>query len=324
MGTIWRLLRYVPRPVIRFAMRAIPAGQRLRLRQRFGARIEDIPDAIVTIPDGRRFHVGPDSMYWAIWHGLDYEPEVTAICRALTRSRDVVVDAGANMGWFSTLFARLVGPAGRVVAFEPVPATFARLEEHLALNALGSNTLSIRAALADHTGTAPIRLAKPGASGTATLATVQTQQASVEVPLTTLDAELVRLELEGCEMLKIDVEGAERLVLRGAEQTLRGDRSPIIVMELNEEACVEMGYHVGDLYDELSAAGYDAFYGITSERALVRVGERKAFTALASGLSAENPLRVIQGMVVALRAGRFAARLDGLDVREASSSERSG
>ncbi len=305
-------------------MRAIPADRRLRLRQRFGARIEDIPDAIVTLSDGRRFHVGPDSMYWAIWHGLEYEPEVTAICRALTRRGDLIVDAGANMGWFTTLFAQLVGPTGRVVAFEPVLDTFARLKEHLGLNALGSIALPIRAALADRSGTAPMRPAVPGASGTAALAATPTQEATVEVPLTTLDAELVRLGLDGCEVLKIDVEGAERLVLRGAGRTLRGDRSPIIVMELNEEACAEMGYHAGDLHDELTAMGYDAFYGIASPRALVRVGERKAFAALASGPGVENPFRVIQGMVVALKTRRFAPRLGGLSVREASPLEGSG
>lgn len=69
-------------------------------------------------------------------HGGNYEVDETQLCENLLREGDVAIDGGANIGLYSLLFSRLVGEAGRVVAFEPDPTNAERLRRNLALNEL--------------------------------------------------------------------------------------------------------------------------------------------------------------------------------------------
>jgi len=71
---MWRLLRRLPPPTLTFVKRHTPSKLRFALRQSLGADYRKIPDKVIAAPDGRRFHVGPDPIYWAIHHGLEYEP----------------------------------------------------------------------------------------------------------------------------------------------------------------------------------------------------------------------------------------------------------
>src|SRR5688572_2463856 len=98
---MWRLLRLLPPSVLTFIRRNTSPRLRFAIRQRLGADYRDIPDSVISAQDGRRFHIGPDPIYWAIYQGLDYEPEATALLRRLLRRGDVVVDVGANIGWYS-------------------------------------------------------------------------------------------------------------------------------------------------------------------------------------------------------------------------------
>src|SRR5581483_5730023 len=131
MMLLWRLLRFLPPGWSTFIKRHSSSGLRFWLRQHLGADYAAIPDQVCTVPDGRRFHIGPDWAYWPLYMGMEHEPEATSAARQLVRPGDVVIDVGANYGWFTTLFAQAVGPTGHVYAFEPVPATYERLLEHL-------------------------------------------------------------------------------------------------------------------------------------------------------------------------------------------------
>ncbi|MGQ0703333.1 MAG: FkbM family methyltransferase [Gemmatimonadales bacterium] len=312
MSRVWRLLRWMPAPLLRLARQVIPADRRYRWRERFGAKVADIPDGEVTVADGRRFHIGPDSMYWAIHQGLEYEPEVTALWRSLTRAGDVAVDAGANFGWFTTLFATLAGRDGLVLAFEPVPATFARLEEHVTLNPGPARVVLRAAALAECAGTGSVTI-PAGASGEASLTSGATP-GGLAVPLVRLDDELAAIGLDGCDLLKLDVEGAELRALRGARRTLRGPRPPIILVELNAAACRSAGYEPAALYDFLHEAGYDAFFGIASGRRLVRVSGPQEFGSLAAGPAVPARRDVVPGMAVAAPRTRIVPRLEDASI----------
>src|SRR5262245_54287633 len=119
---MWRLVRFVPPGLLRLVKRHSSSRLRLWLRERLGASHENIPDRVIQASDGRWFHIGPDRVYWSLFMGLDYEPDVTAVVRRLLRSGDVAFDLGANFGWFTTLFADSVGSSGYVHAFEPLPS----------------------------------------------------------------------------------------------------------------------------------------------------------------------------------------------------------
>ena len=80
----------------------------------------------------------------------EFEPEVENVLRAFLRPGDTFVDIGANIGIFSLLAARIVGPSGRVIAFEPVPITLEKLRANILLNDLQNITV-VPAALCDET-----------------------------------------------------------------------------------------------------------------------------------------------------------------------------
>jgi len=269
---VWRFLRFIPSGALTFIKRHTPARLRFAVRQRFGADYRRIPDTIATSPDGRRFHIGPDPVYWAIHHGLDYEPEATGILRKILRADDVVLDVGANIGWYATLCATLVGGRGHVYAFEPVPATRARLEENIALNRMQDRITVVSKAVGGTMteGTMHVLAAGPawaslsplGASLTPLKAT---QHTTVPVEITTLD-EFVRSTRVGrATFLKCDVEGAELDVLSGARSLLSAADAPIVLIELNQPAARAFGHSKADLIRFLQQVGYELFFDPLSD-----------------------------------------------------------
>jgi FkbM family methyltransferase len=167
----------------------------------------------------------------------------------LVQPGDVVVDGGANVGVFALALAQRVGPSGRVVAFEPAQGTRALLEANVALN--GCSWLDVRAeALSDAAGTAELRDEAPG-SGTATMYG-HAGEATVTVETTTLDAAVGDLPVD---WVKLDVEGAEAKVLRGAVGVLSRSR-PRIVMEVEPDLLARAGSSLGEVQEIAADLGY--------------------------------------------------------------------
>lgn len=145
----------------------------------------------------------------------------------------VILDVGANVGAWTVPFARRLGAGGRVCAFEPVPANRDRLERAVSQNALSNVTVS-PFALGDADATVDmwLRTSVTGASsGTAAL--VPTGAGHVTVTMRPMDAWVEQVTLNRLDFMKLDVEGAELMVLAGAEQTVARFR-PLILAEFDE------------------------------------------------------------------------------------------
>lgn len=182
----------------------------------------------------------------ASWRGLakfifvfreNYEPELKYLERFLSPGK-TFVDVGANLGIYSALASRLVGENGHVLAFEPTMLSFAGLQKNIKLNPF-SNALAFQVALAERNGKAwlyygtdPVRnsLGKDPAC----------QLGAEEVTVESLDDVLRRVSVSRVDVIKIDAEGAEELVLRGAIRTLVCMR-PVIIYEVNAEASAKLG-----------------------------------------------------------------------------------
>src|SRR5262249_19679529 len=136
------------------------------------------------------------------------------LVRDLVRPGDTVLDVGANIGLWVLGVARAAGPSAVVHAFEPLPSNFARLSDNLGRNPLGWVRCH-RRALADRTGEA--RFLVPGAanSGVGSLSD-HGRGESLTVAVTTLDAFCHHHAIARVHFLKVDVEGAELKVFRGA------------------------------------------------------------------------------------------------------------
>lgn len=193
-----------------------------------------------------------------------------AVFLLLVQRGDCVVEVGANTGYYTRLFAQLVGARGCVHAFEPIPPTFAGLQASLRGAPAGRVVLN-NCALAEEEGTAPLYL--PGADhGQAALARHSFGSwAATDVPVqtyscrtATLDAYVAAAGLAALNFVKCDVEGAELLVLRGAQETIRRFK-PLLFLEVSRHWTEGFGYAPADLARFLEVLGYSRFFLVEDE-----------------------------------------------------------
>lgn len=167
---------------------------------------------------------GDDVMAPALLRSGVWEPQETELLLALLRPGMVFVDAGANIGYYSVLASRLVGPGGRVRAFEPAPDSFRLLQMNLADNGCG-NAVAHRAALWDrHGGELTLYLCDRNPGDHRTAAPAEAARRTARVPATTLDAALGGR----VDVIKMDTQGAEARIWGGMRRTL--ERSPGLLM----------------------------------------------------------------------------------------------
>ena len=177
-------------------------------------------DAEVDVPGFGRFACRARSD--DLWHVLPFREKIIATAMsARLRPGDVFIDAGANIGVYTVLGARLVGPSGLVISIEMMPDTAQRLHSHIELNGL-QNVVVVRAALSDEAGLTVKATVQQGKYGQATISSDAPRYGvgeEIEVVTTTLDS--IARDVKRPRMMKIDIEGAEFLALKGAPELLK-------------------------------------------------------------------------------------------------------
>jgi FkbM family methyltransferase len=179
-----------------------------------------------------------------------YEQQVVAAVQPFMDAGTVFVDVGANIGQYSLMASPLVR---HVFAFEPNPATFALLKRNIERNRLSNVTLS-QAAVSCSDGEATIFDLDPTNHGAASM--TLTGEGGQKIRTAALDSLCDNPQLAGCRLfLKIDVEGAELDVLRGAKRLISQFR-PTILIEVLESNQNRLGRTAQDLLDALRDCGY--------------------------------------------------------------------
>jgi FkbM family methyltransferase len=271
----WRIV-----PVaLRWAQAALPDEyRRIRTRDGFALRVR-LTDWL-----GRYVYVTGE-----------YEPATKEVIKALLSLGDAAVDVGANVGYFTLLASRRVGPGGRVFAFEPAPATRQDLEANVRLND-AANVVVRSEALSNKPGETTFNLGPQDHPGTSSLRSLANGSERVTVTTACLDDLLpqgVRVNL-----IKIDVEGAEYLALLGMRECLQRDH-PDLVIEVTDKFLREMGHSAEHLCADLFALGYKMYVirheGLKPVRspAEVATGQHNALFTTRQSLPA--PLRVVDG-----------------------------
>ncbi|MBS7812032.1 FkbM family methyltransferase [Roseococcus pinisoli] len=205
----------------------------------------------------------PDSVHGFLYFFGVWEPAITALYRAALRPGDTVVDIGANVGTHALLAAHLVGPEGQVHAVEASPWIHARLRQNLETNRVRNVTTYNMAATAEpgevtvflHDGTnlggTTIVASEAARVGAAREAVVEGRPIADIVPLEALLA---------ARLIKIDVEGAEWLVLQGMRDLLPRLRQEVeILVEVNPGALAQFGASLEDFLAPFKAAGFEPF-----------------------------------------------------------------
>lgn len=190
----------------------------------------------------------------------NWEPNETEYFKSRVGSGDVVLDIGANIGWFTLLGAKLSGSKGKVYSFEPRPETAKMLRRTIAHNNLQKQVEVWDTALSDRWGEMKLAVVpnaeNPGGSFLITENTSSDSIPSVSIKTAPLD-ELIKGVKP--DFIKIDVEGAEPMVFAGAKKTIQRSH-PIILSELHPKQLKEVSNFSPREYIELMGGyGYDCF-----------------------------------------------------------------
>jgi len=203
------------------------------------------------------------------WHGRRRDGIPDNICGDLGRlfhkltleyEYPVVLDIGANSGVFSLIAA--INPNVHCFAFEPNPSAYQILRRNIALNNLDGNVETFQLALAERSRTATLKVPASGdKDGFACIGDPVrfTDWTEFEVPVSTADDFVKEQRIERVDLIKIDTEGCELLVLKGARRLIESWH-PYILCECYELNTRQFGYHPIEISDLLSSFGYSQMW----------------------------------------------------------------
>ena len=199
--------------------------------------------------------------YQVIAFGL-YDAKLHRFLRRVVKPAMTCLDVGANIGCVTTHLSKLVGPSGRVFAFEPVPHLFERLRENIALNDFGQTASLHQLALSREPGRATIKMAHQDCDnqGMASLRNTDHPQLStaLQIQTTTLDDFVRDNSLDRIDLIKMDVQGAEAWVIEGGIKTLRR-LQPALLLEVSPYDLRSFGKTSADLLKLLESLGYECY-----------------------------------------------------------------
>lgn len=181
-----------------------------------------------------------------------YEPPTARVIHALLRPGDTFIDIGANSGFFTLLASLRVAPGGRVLAFEPVPSMRKRLRANLSLNGT-KNVVVHDVALSNKAGECVFHEGPAGHKGLSSLRPLENEARSFAVRTLPLDD--IPIPAGATRLIKIDVEGAEQLVVDGMRRLLERDR-PNVVLEVTDRYLSAFGHGAVGLCGSLCEMGY--------------------------------------------------------------------
>jgi FkbM family methyltransferase len=234
------ILKLRPQPLGGFAANLLAGADRRRL---------------VQLPNGIAYHLDPLTQFaWWWFEAGGYERETEDIFRAEIGADDIVVDVGANEGYFTVLAAQLAH-RGRVIALEPQARCVAATRRNLAANGIGNCTI-LPVALGESAGAGEIRLMPDVNTGASSLVRpyrwAKRKQVVEIIDASTLAA---RAGVEHFDFMKVDVEGYEPEVVRGLLPMLRAGRVKKLLLDYHPVLLAERGIKQEDIHAQIIACG---------------------------------------------------------------------
>jgi FkbM family methyltransferase len=254
------------------------------LFQKFARKPKPGEEALATLrDDGSKIRVSLEDQDGLILYYLgDWDRRVTWICRKLLRPGDTVLDVGSNYGLVAIVAGRLVGPTGLVHAFEPQPRLAEMIRSSAEANGLGQVHVH-QVALSESDGTFDLFIPANHSGGSSLLKPEGSDDEKLAVEVRRASAYLEEIGVKAVRLLKIDVEGHEAQVFRGASDFFESHPPDVVLFESMDRFHRPLDTHPP--FHELPTVRFLHSFGYTLysvDRSLVKVNIRKL-----------NPLEIV-------------------------------
>ena len=190
-----------------------------------------------------------------VFHFGIWEPEISHLISQILKPGDVFVDVGANVGYDTLLGSSLVGSRGQVIAIEASPTTFVELNKNIALNN-STNIRTVNAAVSDRVGTLDLFEISARNCGAATTLAGRGGKLIASVDARPLAQILTPAEMHGVRLVKIDVEGAEPMILNNILDEIEVFPAS---MDLIVESALDDSEVSSQVFSRMTQAGYYAY-----------------------------------------------------------------
>jgi len=243
--------------------------------------VKEIPEGTLTrMKVGVTLRLHEDPMYRAPFLYGEYEALHTRLIQSIIRPGDVCLDIGANFGYYSALFSKLVGATGKVHGFEPVPAFYALAQETIELNGASSIAKLHNVGLGSATGTFTVYTFSELAQGFASSSDLNRTDTTPHLcSVTTLDKFVEANAIRRVDLMKVDVEGDELNVFLGGKQLLSTPFAPAITFEINTNCLSARALTPDDVQAVLAEYGYCTFFRIPHRGRIYKVAKLLNFSS---------------------------------------------
>jgi FkbM family methyltransferase len=230
-----------------------------------------------SIIQGSKMYLDPgDSLDLSI-NGVYGELD-TKIIRDNIKEGHIVIDVGANIGYYTLIFAQLAGTTGKVFAFEPEPKNFELLQKNVKVNDY-SNTINQNYAVSDSNGNVSLFLAKNGIVGHR-ISNFDINSNSILVKKIPLDDYFTKLNLlDKINFVKIDVEGFEFGVLKGMTKIIEKSKNLKIFLEFNRTGIEEAGFDPKEILDFLYKNNFKIYFLNYKENSINEADKNQLLTS---------------------------------------------
>ena len=186
---------------------------------------------------------------------FDYEPETKRAFEQIVKPGMNIVDGGAHIGYYTLLSAKLLNESGKVYAFEPDPLHYETLNKNIRTNHLIDFVEVSQQAVAESKRTTTLFLGK--STGTGLFKTPDSTNQTVLTTTISLDEFFAQRDWPSVHLVKLDIEGSEKLALEGMRELIKRNPTVKLIVELNP-SCLEAGRaHPEDLLILLGELGFN-------------------------------------------------------------------
>lgn len=200
---------------------------------------------------------------WGWCYAFEYEPQTYRVFMNIVKPGMNVVDAGAHIGYYTLLAAKSIGKNGKVYAFEPDPEYFALLNKNIKVNNVSAIVEPFRLAVGDTEKTATLFLGK--STGTSLFKVPDTTDKTTIIDVVSLDGFFKCRNWPHIDLMKMDIEGAEKIALAGMSELIKRNPKVKLIIELNPSFLKIAGESVNDFFTIIGLLGFNRISFLSGE-----------------------------------------------------------